>query len=433
MRAFLILFLLGLLSEPRDLDARVREILRKHKIEDGKIGIALYSLKSQGTVYRLNDQKPLIPASNMKLVTTAAALELLGADFKFSTRVYKDGDDLVVLAGGDPNISGRDHDNDPTFLFKAWAAKVKDVDDVRLVNAIFDTEFIHPDWREYDLTEWYTAPIGAFSLNDNCIDITVTGGAKPAVSIVPMTSLITVRNLLTSGDRSSVAFGRRGNEVTVRGEYPAKGTFTDSCTIENPHQFFGSVLHETVQAKGTLIEVNEKVAIAPSGEPLDTFTSTLTRTIEICNTNSQNFYAEMIFKQLGYRTSGYGTFTSGSEAVSTYLKRLGIEEAVIRDGSGLSKQNRLSAEALIKVLVSMKDRKEYLDSLAVAGKTGTLRKRLKDLDLRGKTGHVRGVNTLSGYLVSSSKDTLIFSILVNDASGTNAAVDDLCELFHGSF
>jgi D-alanyl-D-alanine carboxypeptidase/D-alanyl-D-alanine-endopeptidase (penicillin-binding protein 4) len=433
MRVLLMLLFLFLVPSTRDLDARVREILKRHKIEDGKIGIAVYSVKDKSIVYRLNDQKPLIPASNMKLVTTAAALDFLGADFKFPTRVYQDGEDLVVMAGGDPNISARDHDGDPTFLFKAWAAKVKGVNDVRLVNAMFDTEFIHPDWREYDLSEWYAAPVAAFSLNDNCIDITVSGGAKPSVTFVPKTSSIALKNLLTSGDKSAVAISRKGNEVTVRGEYPTKGTFTANCTVENPHQFFGSVLLETVGAKGKVIEVNEKVALAPPGEPLDTFTSTLTRTIEICNTNSQNFYAEMILKQLGYRIYGYGTFTSGAEAVTTYLKKLGIEDAIVRDGSGLSKQNRLSAEALVKVLTAMKDKKEYVDSLAISGKTGTLKRRLKELDVRAKTGHVRAVNTLSGYVVSSSKDTLIFSILVNDASATNAAIDDLCELFHGSF
>ncbi len=421
----------------------VKELLRKQKISESKIGISVYSVKSQSFVYQLNESKAFIPASNMKIVTTAAALSILGPDFSFATKLYVDQDDLVVLAGGDPNISGRDHDGDPTFLFKAWADKlaakgIKSINDVRLVNALFDGEFVHPDWKGYDLTEWYTAPVGAFSLNDNCLDVTVTGG--PKVSIVPDTRYVTLRNLLATGSKNSVAFLRRGSEITIKGEYPAKGTFTDNCTIDHPHQFFGTVLIETLRAKGIdvrgkLVEVNERVAVAPKGEPIDVFTSSLKRTLEVCNGNSQNFYAEMLLKQLGYRVSGYGTFASGVEVLQDYLKKLKVEDAALRDGSGLSKENRISAASLARVLIEMKDRKEFVDSLPVSAQTGTLRKRLKSLDgkVRAKTGHVAGVNTLSGYLQTGSGDTLIFSILANDATASNAELDAIIEALHGSF
>jgi D-alanyl-D-alanine carboxypeptidase/D-alanyl-D-alanine-endopeptidase (penicillin-binding protein 4) len=446
----LALLLLG----NQDAEAQIRTSLRRHKIAVDKTGIAVYSITRSRTLLEINPQALLLPASCIKAATTAAALDQLGPDFRFTTRLYALGEvrggelhgDLAVFAGGDPNISGRDHDGDPAFLFKTWAQKLlakgikRVTGDLRLVNSVYDTEFVHPEWREHDPTRWWTAPVAAFSLNDNCVDLILGGDAR--VSMSPQTRYVSVVNRLkaVAKPEEPILITRRGAEITVAGEISPRGQRTENCAVENPQQFFGSVLLETLQSAGIavagkLVQVDEQVVPAPKGEPIDVFTSGLGRTIEICNSRSQNFYAEMIFKQLGYRKTGYGTFNSGRDAVAAFLKKLDVADARIRDGSGLSKENRLTADALVKILVSMKDTKEFVDSLPVAGQSGTLEKRMKKLHgrVRAKTGHLKGVNALAGYLTAASEDKLAFAILMNDPDSSNAAMDEICELLHGSF
>jgi D-alanyl-D-alanine carboxypeptidase/D-alanyl-D-alanine-endopeptidase (penicillin-binding protein 4) len=443
--AFVALLLLPIRLQ--DAEQKVRDLLRRHKLSEARFGIVVQTTRGRKLI-EINADKPLIPASNMKIVTTAAALDRLGAGFEFSTRLYAQGRDLVILAGGDPNISARDHGGDPAFLFKRWADKLKkagieSVGDVRLVNSIFDTDFIHPDWRDQDLTRWYAAPVGAFSLNDNCVDLSIVSeGGKIRISTVPPARAISIRNELSASAKPEkpIRIRRKGWEITVSGDFPNQGSREDNCAVENPHDYFATVLIETLRAggievRGRAIEINEKVALAPQGAPVDEFRSPIGRTLEICNGNSQNFYAEMLLKQMGYRASGWGTFESGAGAVTEFLKKRGIEGAKIADGSGLSRENRLSAETIVKILAEMADRREFVESLAVSGRSGTLQKRLKTLEgkVRAKTGHISGVNAISGYLTAASGETILFSILSNDPSCSNGAVDDLCELIHGSF
>lgn len=431
--------------------ADIASVLQKHRVNAARIGIAAYSVRADRFLYEHNADRPFLPASNMKILTTATALDTLGEDFQFETRLFVSGDlqgdtlsgDLCVVAGGDPNLSGRDHDDDPLFLFRIWGARLLEMGVRRvrgrlvLVNDLFDEETRYPEWESHDPAAWYAAPVGAFALNDNCLDLLVRPG-KPGrpceVRVHPDTgSPRVVNRTLTVGKHRKpkpIVIERRGDLVTVRGERAAAGPAERYwVAVEDPLAFFGSALRVTLQRAGIRIEGKTEAGNLPSSARLvHVWRSPLSRTLQICNRHSQNLYAEMLFKMTGFRKTGVGSRAGGREAALAFLRSCTegrIEGIEINDGSGLSPKNRVTPRQIVAVLRAMKDRPVFVDSLAVPGEDGTLRKRLKKFagKLRAKTGYLAGVSALSGYL-DVEGDTLLFSILNNDPRAHRSGIAD---------
>lgn len=436
----------GFAPAPESLSECVEKLIEAHKLADARVGIAIYSVKEGAMLFEREGDDLSLPASNMKLFTTATALLKLSPDHEFKTTFgYRgaigDGGtlegDLVVVGGGDPNISGRFHDGDPTAVFKGWADDLKTggvrvvTGDILLDDSIFDAVETHPAWKEYDLKEWWTAPVGGLSLNDNCVDITVTGaknsGARPVIKISPETAHVRIVNkaeTVAAKKKWGISFGRdkEGNIVVDGTIGPSKST-SFSAAVTRPTLFFGAVLKETLAKKG--IEVRGKVVVAPRPEEMttiDVHRSELIPTITIANRNSQNFYAESILKYLGAKFGKGGSFEEGAAVVRDVIGDIGIEGFKIEDGSGLSKNNRASPRQICALLRYMREYEHgevFIDSLAVGGATeGTLRKRMKGKELAGrvraKSGHLDGTTALSGYLTTIGGDTMIFSIVIND-------------------
>ncbi|MHC4661253.1 MAG: D-alanyl-D-alanine carboxypeptidase/D-alanyl-D-alanine endopeptidase [Planctomycetota bacterium] len=409
-------------------------------------------------IYAHNPKARFIPASNMKLVTAAAALEYLGKDFSFKTTLYRQGPlengvlmgDLLVVGSGDPNISGRFHDGDPTAIFKKWAAELKAAG-IRKINGgiclddtAFDRTFIHPDWPRDQLQEWYEAPVGALSLNDSCLDVTVKPGAKAGDGAIiifsPPTKYLKLENrcyTTSSKKQHSFGFTRRhgSNILSIRGKFWT-GTKERSfnVTVPDPVKYFGTVLHETLEREG--IAVTGAVRLADPGAPpkpevkITSHGSALSETLPVMNKKSQNFYAECVLKAVGKKAGGKGTFENGTAALKTLLEKWGIHEAhfTFRDGSGLSKKNRITPAALLAVLQKARagtNGELYVKSLAVGGVDGTLKKRFRSAPLAGnvcaKSGYLNGVSALSGFVTAQSGKTAAFVILINGLKTGNAA------------
>lgn len=445
MRALLLLLLLA----PQDdvLRERLDAAVRASRIKDGALGILIHSAKEGRAVYGLRERDPFLLASNTKLLTTAAALAKLGPGFVFRTPVGTAGDDLHVLGAGDPNISGRFHDDDPAAVFKRWAAKLKaagvsQVKDVVLHTGAFDGPALNPGWKDYDPWWWWAAPFGPLSLNDNCVDLSVepTSEGEPLrVSIAPDTGYVKIVNNTKTAKKPLKPFGftrRAGtNTITLSGDLGAKATY--SVTIHDPTTYFGTVLLETlaragVSCTGKLVESREPL---PEGfKEIDAAEHPLPATLAACNQPSQNFYAEMLLRVVGAKAKGVGSLESGLEAVRDFLEKDVKTEGVAQaDGSGLTRDNRAAPADLVKLLLHMKDQKAFVDSLPVNGaEKGTLRRRLLAPDVRGrvraKTGHIAGVSSLSGYVESKSGDLFTFSILVNGAGGGDTLQDRICEI-----
>ena len=441
----LALLLMGAATQDKDLSVKVDELIRKHGLDPSKAGVFAGSA-AVGTLVARNADARLIPASNMKLVTTAFALLALGEAFAFRTEIYLDGEvrdgvlegNLVVRADGDPNLSGRFFDK-PTAVFEQWKRALglrRIAGSLVLVDDRLEMKDLHPDWEGNDFSRWYCAPVRGHSLNDNCVDLTVTPGELGGacrVELSPATKYVTIDNGTTTAakPKKPLAFWRKPgtNEIALRGELgPKSAPLSFSCTVHNPARYFGTALLETL---GLAAPIEERASMPGSLKgrtPAILHEFDLKRTLQACNRRSQNFYAEMLLKR-----AGGGSWESGAKAIGEFLSKLGIDGAVVRDGSGLSRQNRLSARDLATVLLHMRKQtcfETWLASLAGPGDDGTLRKRLVDLAgaMRAKTGTLTGASSLSGYVTTAGGAEIAFSVIVNGKGDGEEFQDDFVRL-----
>jgi len=444
-------------DKEKSLHDQIDSAVQAFKAKNTKLAVHVRSVKADLPVFAHNDHELLLLASNTKLLTASAALCRLGPDFKFRTSIGTAGADLHVFAGGDPNLSGRFHDDEPSAIFRGWAAKLKaagvaKAENLVLHGGIFDDTHLHPGWKAYDLYWWWSAPFGAFSLNDNCIDLKVEPAAEGEpgrVTIAPETGYVKIVNKTRTAARAQKTFGFTRtpgtNTITLTGDIAGK--MTNWVAIHDPTMFFATVLRETLAREG--IELSGKIQESPEllggckgYREIASWESDLGTTLATCLQPSQNFYAEMIFRTLAWKMKGQGTTENGVAAVREFLTaEPKLEDFSQTDGSGLTRENRSTAAELVKLLLYMRQHpsaRAFIDALPTNGdKRGTLKSRMLAADVRGrvhaKTGHVNGVTTLSGYVEAAGGDTFVFSILVNTEEGGSTAgadrlEDRICEL-----
>jgi D-alanyl-D-alanine carboxypeptidase/D-alanyl-D-alanine-endopeptidase (penicillin-binding protein 4) len=439
--------------------------LQKTEGKRGTAGCAIIDLDTGDVVYSRNADQALIPASNMKLVTTIAALSQLGGDFEFATRILADGKiaggalsgDLCIIGGGDPNISGRFHNGDPLALFREWAAQLKKQGisrvsgDLEYDSTLFGGEAFCEGWPDDQYINWYCAEVSALAFNDNCIGIRVlptTPGRPGKIELTPDTGYVTIVNETTTaagkkGAEIGIVRPRDGNTITVKGkvfEQATWGYFID-VTVHDPAAYTATVLKETLAKEGITVAGAIKPVTLTNDDIkrctlLIEHRAPLVEALQPINTNSQNLHAEMLFRQLGLRYAGKGSFKTSRAAAEAFLENQGLLEAGfhIEDGSGLARDNRVSPMLLAKLLKVVADSDQFeafKGSLAIAGESGTLEKRLTDKSLQdkvfAKTGYINGVHALSGYVITD-KRRLAFSMLMNDCVYTKQMQDEIVAL-----
>lgn len=404
----------------------------------------------------VNGEKPLILASTTKIFTTAAALDRLGPDYRFKTRLYRDGEvqadgtlagQLVVVGGGDPAISGRLYEDDPLAVFRPWAESLarlgihKIAGGLRLDVSFFDDVRVHPDWPPEQEQRWYQAPVSALSYNDNVVLVRASGGWRPGAPALlgfypagpPLLSLIgRVITAQGSGARMGVRREAGSRTVIAAGLVGQRRTWTGDVTVPDPPLYlaaaFTQVLRETGIELGAAPEVQTeptKTLGAPGGPVLlHTHETPILPVLSVCNKRSQSFYAEQILKTLGAERRGKGTWENGEREVSAFLASLGLNPSVyeLTDGSGRSRGDRTTARAYIDFLQALATRwdkfNQFEPTLAISGdQAGSLRHRMLGKDTRGrvfaKTGNIAGVVTLCGYVVAASGQQYAFAILIN--------------------
>ncbi len=439
------------LAPATSLEAALEQAAVRPPARSPGVSIAISELDSGQSVYARNADAPETIASVTKMISSAAALHYLGPDYKFRTTVWRRGDikdgnlqgSLLVVGGGDPNISGRFHEDDSFAVFDKWAQGLRQAGIVRvsgdlILNASnFDGIYRHPDWPSDRDTRWYQAPISALSYNDNCVLVSVGRGAIPGaladVSIDPDTDVVQALSqarTIGKAGRIRVAVSRpTGSDlVTVSGTVPSRYfRWASPLAINDPPKFFGAALKSRLRAAG--IEVTGNVveqAVKPDNGWLQIASteSELVPTIAVANKRSQSFYAEQVFKTLAFEKTGRGTWGAAVDLAKQFLGgTLGLDPKRfdIRDGSGLSANDRVAAADLVRFLRAMNAQPQgaiWRSTLAVSGEAdGSLRHRLIDSASRGqveaKTGTLNGVSTLAGYARAVSGKTYAFAILLN--------------------
>lgn len=411
--------------------------------------------------------EPLVPASNMKLVTTGAALLTLGADFAFRTRLVLDGDRLVIVGDGDPAFA------DPALLAEstitlpngtvkqgitvedlvgAWvravaAAGITSVREVVADDRIFAREGHHPVWPKDQLGESYCTPPSGINFHLNALRIWpqhVAGGAPDLSRMEPAIPGLDIRNRASSrnrkNDRNSIWFAISPADGSLTAHGNVKQSYVEPVEVAlvDPASSLALLLAERLKAAGVAVGGARSAVAgdpAPSGRVVGPIIeSPLSTVITRCNVDSQNMYAEALLKRIAHaRTGRAGTWTDGSRAIHETLSRvIGAQPAAsfaVSDGSGLSRSNRVTADGMTRWLAALVEDptagRVFADSLAVNGRTGTVRKRMGDIDpahalVQCKTGYIDGTSCLSGYVTAPDGRRYAFSVLANNLTEPSA-------------
>lgn len=459
IKRFFIAVLSGIfLSLPAtaDLGKRIDTILAEPANQKVHFSIHVVKAATTETVYDHDAGELMIPASNMKLVTTAAALHYLGADFEYKTKVGLCENTLVVIGSGDPlfgdPVVDAQRERKSGWIFEDIAAALKrkgitSVEDIVVDTSVFDDERVHPNWPADQLNRWYAAEVSGLNYNDNCVNIIAKNTAgQIAILVQPQTAFLELINEITPVTTGGSAIGayrnRHPNKLTLKGKCQTQATITD-LAIERPAAFFGFLLAENLARAGIKPQgqVIEKVVADRSDFKLLTeYTTPISDCLVRSNKRSLGLAAEALLKTIaaesGLCDTG-GSWEVGRELIDKYLSdTIGLDRSqfFIDDGSGLSRINELAANALTKLLLNLyKSRKweMYRDSLAIGGVDGTIGKFFYQSRYKGrifaKTGYIEGVRAFSGLCITEKGD-FIFSILANNINGlTRKTLNDIAK------
>jgi len=455
-----LLFLLGALCGPfsayaagsPELNRLLDEAIRRELPQTFAISLLVADARTGAVLLEKNPDLPLVPASTMKVVTSWATLAALKPDFSFVTEVLVDS--LKASTARNIYLKGS---GDPYLVSEQLFALTREVRDAGLKeirgDVIVDDSYFIPDKpldeQEELGTRSYHAPYGALSLNFNSMKITVHPGPRPGeparVLADPQSEYATIKAAVETVE------GRRGAELSIQKECTPTGRDVIRVTgqigvkalsksryvnVSTPSLYTGEVFKEFLLRDG--IRVFGKVVrgkVPANATSYVKFRSPpLAIVVYWLNKFSNNFIAEQLSLALGAAAYGPpGTREKGLSTIQKGLVDLGIDEGLfaLSEASGLSRQNRLSASVLVRVLlVAAADFScsgEFVSSLGIAGADGTLKEKFTDSSMkrriRAKTGNLRGVNALAGYGLSRDGRMVAFAVIVNSLKNGSSFVD----------
>ena len=454
------------LSGPRDaLQLHLDRILRVSVGERATVGAEVRSLTRGDVLYALNAERLLQPASNVKLFTAAAVLHYLGPGFTFRTTLYGTGPvdddgvlrgDLVLEGRGDPSLSGRFYADSVTYVFDGFVQALRDRGVVRVDgdlvgdNRYFEGPELGEGWPWDAQQWWYAAQVDALSFNDNTVTVRVAPGAGPGslarVEVLPETEYVEVVNeVVTKAGRGgqSITIHRQpeSNEIRLRGRVPRRGGASLVIAVDDPARFALTVFRERLEDAG--IELDGEVRLADEEDaagvagrtPLVShFSPPLAELVKVVNKRSQNLHAEQLLRALGAETRGRGSAGAGIAAIDDFLRGdVGVEPGAVFlvDGSGLSRLNLATPHAVVQLLAHMARHpyaREFYESLFVPGEDERARRLDEPLtrgNVHAKTGTVRYVSALSGYVDARNGERLAFSVVLNNRPDGKASAVEL--------
>lgn len=481
---WLALSALGAAAAPEELARQLDGLLRRTAAPGATWGVKVVSLASGRTLFATNDTRLLVPASNSKLFTAALALDRLGADHRLMTslRVPAASEaptirgDLLVVGAGDPTFTERLNGGDWQKAFAPLVEVVLKAGIRRIEgNLVADTSRFRttpygPGWGWEDLTYYYGAAVSALGANDNILRVVVTPGARPGVPVTarlePLGAYLPLVLDARTGPTNATArldlLRLPGQDrVFVDGVVPAGGAaVTEEITVPSPALYFGELLKLALSRRGVTVtgNVHEVDWRERRREPLKpdawrelgtVASSPLGDVVREMMKPSQNLYAHLLLLLAGSETERQprpderdwqpldSTDAAGVRALRAFLLRAGIStnEVTFEEGSGLSRKNLITPNAAVQLLARMRRhpaREAWWAALPVGGVDGTLRNRFRAEGVRGrvhaKTGTLRHVSALSGYLDTAAGEPLAFSIIVNGFVPTPASVSSREEI-----
>ncbi|MEG4861085.1 D-alanyl-D-alanine carboxypeptidase/D-alanyl-D-alanine-endopeptidase [Microcoleus sp. K1-B1] len=430
---------------PGELGAQVDAIANRPEFSRSRWGILIQPLSSTTTLYSRDAQKYFIPASNAKLLTTAAALQKLGADFRIKTSVYSGENGSLYVAGrGDPSIA------EAQLKSLAQQLKQRGISQVNQLigdDSYFQGNAVNPNWEWEDAQAGYGAPINSLIFNQNAIDLLLSPQAlgqplKVTFAEPKLANQWQLQNNTVTVAQNESEFIEVGREfdrpiIRVGGQLKVGGEPESAyVAVVNPANNFLQYFQQALAAEG--IPVKQALVASASrnlNQELATVESPpLAELVRETNRISNNLYAEVLLRLLGKVTDKMpvpqeDTGESGLKELKAVLTQLGVNpnSYILADGSGLSRHNLITPEALVQTLRLMANSPAasiYRQSLPIAGESGTLKNRFNTTPnrviMQAKTGTMSGVSALSGYIEVPNYEPLVFSIIVNQSDLSTA-------------
>ncbi|RIU93388.1 D-alanyl-D-alanine carboxypeptidase/D-alanyl-D-alanine-endopeptidase [Oceanobacillus picturae] len=452
-----------------NLEEKLRHILDNEQLEGAITGVNIMQAETGEQLFSQDGDIRLHPASNMKILTAAAALETLGKDYQFSTEVLTNGEkrgkvlhgDLYLKGKGDPTLLKEDLDQFAKELKTQGIQKVKGdligddtwYDDVRLSQDL--------NWSD---EPFYTgAQVSALTLSPNedydagTVIVQVSPadepGGKAEVSLSPETDYVTIENktkMVPAGESKDISIEREHgtNTIVVEGTMPVDGSNSRSwASVWEPTGYALDVFKKALEEENIQFigRSEEKTGTTPADAQLLTSKQSmpLHELLIPFMKLSNNGHGEVLTKEMGKFVAGEGSWDEGLDVIEDVAVQFGMDKDTIqlRDGSGMSHKTMIPASDLAQFLYEIQATdwfSEFQYALPIAGESdrfvgGTLRNRMTEEPAKGnvtaKTGSLTGVSTLSGYVTSADGEELIFSILINNylgsSSGARTIEDDI--------
>lgn len=470
-------------SIAQDAAPLAREIDRIIDESDVKArwGLFVMSSKDGRVLYSRDAGKSFTPASNMKVYTTAVALDSLGGDYRWRTSVYarKQPDSNGVIDGevtlygrGAPDLVSKPKGDAPSLtkladqLYQAGVREVRG--DIVGDASYFRGELYGLGWQWNDLQWYFGAEPSALSIDENSVEVTMSPAAKKGESanviVTPNQNFVRLTNNATTGEPNAITTigiirGLSDNNVRVWGNFPVDGrAFSAFLSVHDPPLWAATLFRQALTARGIKVDGGVRsrdfrTAETDKFDPQKAFelayenSESLAEIVRRTNKESNNLFAELILRTVGKergasapdpdprKNAARGDDEAGSAVVRAWLESKGIatRSVAIRDGSGLSRLDLVTPETTTRLLSAMTNSNaaaEFHDSLPNAGHDGTLSSRLKNMTGRifAKTGTLTYTHSLSGYATTQHQEVLVFSIMCNDAiadRGVVAIIDQI--------
>ena len=427
------------------------------KKSKASVGVCVIDLRAGSKAATVRENQLFIPASNQKILTTAFALSELGKDFVFTTNVYRGGGDIIIFGDFDPTLGdavlAESAGESIYHELDKWADAIqksfgsRPVGDIVVCAGTDPKKYRHPDWPQKQHERWYAAPVARLNFHNNCYGVTFKlDGGKADAHILPASKFVKVTNAVKPGKRQlwSLRTNKDDSALVLKGTIKKPSTEPTKVATNNPPLLLGRVLADRldrrgVKLKSSILVIDPKDIDLSQAQLLYSTTSPILAAVERANRESLNMAAECLLL-----CSGDGTWTGSvakmMEALNFFFD-ISSESVRVSDGSGLSRNNRVTPWVLARVLWGMTRHEAgqiFIESLPVCGVDGTLKKRLKEKAYRGrvvaKTGYIAGVSALSGYVLDADNSAVFaFSVLINNVAGgqnwkAKQLQDNICRL-----
>jgi serine-type D-Ala-D-Ala carboxypeptidase/endopeptidase (penicillin-binding protein 4) len=438
-------------TEQTELAETIDSILDDPRLDGAQAGVLVRDAESGDVWYERDADERLLPASNQKLITGAAAFDVLGTDYQFRTSVLTDGDlrgpvlhgDLYLRGGGDPTLLASDYEQLAEEVAASGIQRVRG--DLVADDTFFDDVRLGQDWSWDDEQFYYSAQISALTVSPNedfdagTVIVDVSPGDQPGepvdVQLTPGNDYVDldVRAETTEpGTARSVSINRPhgSNTIVIDGTLPTDGDpYRVWRTVWEPTGLAADVFRNALEDAGVAVHGNTSFETTPDGADEITYVDSMPLEdlfIPFMKL-SNNGHAEALIKTMGQEVHGEGSWSAGLGVAEDYLASHGIDTDRLRlaDGSGLSRFNLIAPEEISDLLLAVQGEPwfdTWHDSLPIAGVDermvgGTLRNRMQgtaaDDNAHAKTGTLTSASALSGYVTTADGDRVIFSIIMN--------------------